>query len=226
MKAYDFDRSLVDDLPKNSSPRLFEANRFMLGAPEPGATLIDPILRKGGFMMLHAPRGYGKSWVALRIAWAVATGGTVFGWGVPRPGRVLYADGESGPGELRERLKAIARGAAIEQPPQPVLGDDQLYFTLVRDPLWRDLLPQLDLVDHFNRFAELAANKDLVVIDSLGALTSTNCESVAHQWDWLRQLLGVLRGNGTAVLLLHHSNRHGLQRGVGRREDGLETMLT
>lgn len=44
--------------------------------------------------MIYAPRGVGKTHVALGIAYAVTSGGQFLGWQASKPRGVLYLDGE------------------------------------------------------------------------------------------------------------------------------------
>src|SRR5260370_2715332 len=67
--------------------------------------LLDPILSSNTLALLYGPRGLGKSFVALGIAWAAASGGSFLGWRANRPHRVLYVDGEMAAGDLRRRLQ-------------------------------------------------------------------------------------------------------------------------
>jgi AAA domain len=56
--------------------------------------LLDPILTSNTLALLYGPRGLGKTFVALGIAWAAASGASFLGWQAKRPHRVLYIDGE------------------------------------------------------------------------------------------------------------------------------------
>jgi AAA domain len=46
----------------------------------PRASVLDPILPEKGLAMLYAPRGIGKSWLALSIGLAVAGGSSLLRW--------------------------------------------------------------------------------------------------------------------------------------------------
>src|SRR5436309_2177083 len=66
--------------------------------------LLDPILSAGSIGLVHGPAGIGKSFLALGIAWAVASGGSVLGWRAPRPQKVLYLEGELTAVEMQRRI--------------------------------------------------------------------------------------------------------------------------
>ena len=80
--------------------------------------------------MLFAPRGVGKTHVALEAAYAVATGSSFLRWHAPEPHPVLIIDGEMPAGTLQERLTCISNRHGVE-PPLP----DYLQHRGERPPL-------------------------------------------------------------------------------------------
>src|SRR5712671_6357378 len=70
-------------------------------------SLLDPILASDSLALLYGPRGLGKTFVALGIAWAVAGGGSFLGWRAERPRKVLYIDGEMAATDLQARLRML-----------------------------------------------------------------------------------------------------------------------
>src|SRR5690242_21941756 len=91
----------MDLLPRHAAPD-FDA----LALPE-RETILDPILATKSLALLYGPRGLGKTFVALGIAWAAASGASFLGWTASRPHRVLYIDGEMAAVDIRERLKLL-----------------------------------------------------------------------------------------------------------------------
>jgi hypothetical protein len=59
----------------------------------PREMLLHPILPERSLAMLYAPRGIGKTLLALSIGLAVAGGCPLLRWNAPRQRRVLYVDG-------------------------------------------------------------------------------------------------------------------------------------
>src|SRR6185436_4053058 len=90
------------------------AAELMAKPPAPRDDLLVPLLVGHTGALVYGPAGIGKSFFALSLAWAVATGGSFLGWRSPRPHRVLYVDGEMGTPDLRARL-------ALFGPPPPTL---------------------------------------------------------------------------------------------------------
>src|SRR5271157_2140505 len=76
----------------------------------PREMLLSPILPERSLSMLYAPRGIGKSWLALSIGLSVAAGRPLLRWSAPRPRNVLLVDGEMPLISLQERLKTISAG--------------------------------------------------------------------------------------------------------------------
>src|SRR5947209_6085240 len=83
---------------------ILTAAELMAAEIAPRADLLAPLLSSDTIALVWGPAGVGKSFFALGIAWAVASGGSFLGWQAPRPRRVLYVDGELGVAGLRDRL--------------------------------------------------------------------------------------------------------------------------
>ncbi len=67
-------------------------------------TILDPILSQKSLALLYGPRGLGKTFFALGIAWAAASGGSFLNWRASRPHRVVYVDGEMAAVDMKRRL--------------------------------------------------------------------------------------------------------------------------
>jgi putative DNA primase/helicase len=178
--------------------------------------LLSPILPERSLAMLYAPRGVGKSWVALSIGLAVAGGASLLRWSAPRQRNVLYIDGEMPLVSMQERLKAISFGFGGEIPNDGfrILAADQIEsgINLSSEEGQGALEPLLDDVD-------------LLILDNLSTLCTTGSESASDAWVSMQNWLLKLRRQGTAVLLVHHAGTNGRQRGTSRREDALDTVI-
>jgi len=174
--------------------------------------ILPPLFTTKTLALLHAPRGLGKTFFALSLARAVAAGEPFLGWQPPAPQSVLYVDGEMASADMQARVKSLGT-------PPPLL--DFLVAEVSDIPL-----PDLAFPDGQNLFAAILARKryQLVVLDSLASLTSFTTND-PDRWTELQRFLIRLRRTGFAVLLVHHSNRKGFQRGTDRREDVLDLMI-
>jgi AAA domain len=196
---------LVAELPRQmSAPELIAAN---LQGREP---ILDPILATDSLALLYGPRGLGKTFVALGIAWAVAGGGSFLGWTADRPRQVLYIDGEMAAIDLQARLRML--GSA---PPT-------LQF-LIAD-LGAGTMPDLGYMEGQIRLMETWGEPELVVLDNLSSLAGFKTGG-ADCWTELQRFLLMQRRLGRAVLVVHHANKQGLQRGTNRREDVLDLVM-
>jgi hypothetical protein len=96
-----------EQLPEafNPVPQLLNIEAWDTIKDEPVNWIIDNVLPDKGFAALYGPPGSYKSFIALDIAEAVATGRQWMGNQVTSPGAVLYIAGE-GHGGIGARIKA------------------------------------------------------------------------------------------------------------------------
>jgi len=169
---------------------------FAEGAPAE-LKLVDGLLGEGGLSVIYGPPNSGKSFLALDLAFAIASGRPWFG----KPtiaGPVLYAAGEAAPG-LRKRTRAIIQHKNCAGAPIGILKTaldlpndwDMLAARLRR--MKRDLnqAPALLVIDTVNRFygdGDENSSKDMRAF--LGSV-----EKVRKEFPALH------------VLLIHHSGK-------------------
>jgi putative DNA primase/helicase len=191
-------------------------NDFLSLDIPPREMLVDPILPERSLAMLYAPRGLGKSWLALSIGLTVASGQPLLRWIAPRQRNVLYVDGEMPLVSLQERLKAISAGFGNDIPNDAfrILAADQVEGGI-----------NLSSGDGQRSLDPLLKDVDLVILDNLSTLASTTSESASDAWVPIQNWLLKLRRRGVSVLLVHHAGTNGRQRGTSRREDALDTVI-
>jgi len=182
----------------------------------PREMLLDPILPERSLAMLYAPRGLGKSWLALSIGVTIASGQPLLRWIAPRQRNVLYVDGEMPLVSLQERLKAISAGFGGDIPNDAfrILAADQVEGGI-----------NLSSGDGQRSLDQLLKDIDLVILDNLSTLATTTSESASDAWVPIQNWLLKLRRQGVSVLLVHHAGTNGRQRGTSRREDALDTVI-
>jgi putative DNA primase/helicase len=182
----------------------------------PREMLLAPILPERSLAMLYAPRGLGKSWLALSIGLTVASGQPLLRWTAPRKRNVLYIDGEMPLVSLQERLKAISACSGCDIPNNAfrILAADQIEGGI-----------NLSAVEGQRSLDPLLKDIDLVILDNLSTLCTTTSESASDAWVPIQNWLLKLRRQGAAVLLVHHAGTNGRQRGTSRREDALDTVV-
>ena len=187
----------------------------------PRKTLLAPWLPMRGLAMIHAPRGIGKTHIALGTAWAVATGTGFLRWKVPKDvgtHRVLLLDGEMPGVLLQERLSRVVKASGFS-PPLPE------YLRIAAADLVRDGLPDLASPDAQQFYADVIADADLVIVDNLSTLCRGLKENEADSWTPVQNWLLAQRRANKSVLVIHHGGKSGTQRGTSRKEDVLDTVI-
>jgi AAA domain-containing protein len=177
--------------------------------------LLNPILPERSLSMLYAPRGLGKSWLALSIGLTVASGSQLLRWSAPRKRRVLYVDGEMPLVALQERLQALSVAAG------DIANDG--FQLLAADYVESGI--NLSCEEGQQSVEALLPETDLLILDNLSTLCSGRSENASDAWLPMQQWLLRLRRKGLAVLLVHHAGNNGRQRGTSRREDALDTVI-
>lgn len=198
---------------------VWRLDQFLKKDLEAPSQLLAPWLQAGDIWMVYSAAGVGKTHFALNVAWAVASGGRYLAWQAPEPQTVLYVDGEMAQAEMQERLENIVRAAerdhsgSIEQGLQSFYG----YEATAQPP--GQLFPDFGTREGLDVLLDQAQGKRLVVIDNLTTTTRTGSDNAAEDWWALQDALVELRKQNAAVLLVHHSNKSGLdQRGTSARD--------
>ena len=183
----------------------------------PRQNLLSPWLPSQGLCMIYSARGLGKTWLALEIAYAIASGGSFLKWEAEFPQEVLYIDGEMPLSLMQKRLSIIesCRGKNITNRLKFLSPDVQEFG-----------IPDLSSKEGQEKIDNLTSNDTkLVVLDNLSTLIRSGKESESDSWLPVQEWLLRLRSQGKSVLLIHHAGKSGLQRGTSRREDVLDTVI-
>jgi putative DNA primase/helicase len=166
--------------------------------------------------MVYAPRGVGKTFFALGVAYAVASAGEFLGWKAPRARGVLFLDGEMPARVLQERIaNTIASHPSEPTAPMRIVTPD-------RQP--QGMLDLTDANDQ-DRLAKHLDGIDLIIADNISTLCRTGRENEAEGWLPIQQWALQQRAAGRSVLFVHHAGKGGTQRGTSRREDILDTVI-
>lgn len=169
--------------------------------------------------MLYAPRGTGKTFAGFHMAYAVASGGAVFGWKAEKPRRTLYLDGEMPLTAVQRRFADIVAASEVEP------ADD--FLRVVTPDLQGDyLMPNLATQDGQSWLEPHLDGVEFLVVDNLATLARTGRSNSEDDWGPVQEWILRLRRQGKAVLLIHHAGKNGLQRGTGAKEDVLDTVIS
>jgi len=184
--------------------------------------LLSPWLPEQGLAMVVAPRGIGKTFFGMNVAYAVASGSSYLGWEASEPKPVLYIDGEMPATVMQKRLSDITKSAEKAAIDFELITPD---MQITKD---REYMSMPDLSTHEGQ-AELAAHTDkasLIVIDNIATLCRTGKENEGESWLAIQEWALGLRARGKSVLFIHHTGKGGQQRGTSRREDVLDTVIS
>jgi hypothetical protein len=177
--------------------------------------LLKPWLPTQGLIIVYAVRGVGKTFLALSAAYAVASGGSFLEFTAPSPAGVLYIDGEMPATTMQERLASITASSRHEAST----------FTLLTPDLQPRGMPRLDTRDGQDAIDQvLDDDHKLIVVDNISSLTRAK-ENEADGWTPVQEWALRMRASGRSVMFIHHAGKGGAQRGTGRREDVLDTVI-
>ncbi|OJW51795.1 MAG: hypothetical protein BGO67_07070 [Alphaproteobacteria bacterium 41-28] len=187
----------------------------------PREMILNPIIPEQGLVIVHAPRGIGKTHVSLMIAYTVATGGQMFNrkWETCKPNKVLFIDREMPLAVMQERLAKIINSAEAE-----VTSDHNLL--IITPDIQNQGIPDLSTLEGQHFIEEHLKDVKLLILDNYSALCRRGRENEGESWIPLQEWFLILRRRGISVLLIHHSNKTGGQRGTSRKEDLLDTVIT
>jgi hypothetical protein len=159
----------------------------------------------GCITLLSAPRASGKSFVALFLSVALASGGRFRGERLATK-RVLLVDRDNAPAMVRRRMQhlgitATSQLKVLTRTDAPPLTDAQAWSTF----------PVEDY--------------DLIIFDSLGAATEGVSEKEGSQTQHFLATLKNLAHKGLAILALDNTNKAGANyRGRGEKADAVDIL--
>lgn len=184
--------------------------------------LVDGLWPEAAFGFIAAPPKKGKTWIALALALAVATGRPFLGQKVTAPRPVLYVALEGHRSALRARVGAIARGMGLNpNPAGPDLANLHWIYKPrglnLSDPAWA------------SRLRQSAANTKaaLTIIDVLRASARIR-ENSQEDFTALAHNLAPITQDGCSLAILHHFvklSEISKERDPGERMSGTGAMF-
>ena len=207
--------------PGHNLPSLVSLNMgefLSMPIPERGF-LLSPVLPVQGIGIMYAPRGIGKTFAALSVAVAVASGGAVFNWRAPMPKKTLYVDGEMPAIAMQNRLTSLISGMSV--PPLALKN-----LALITPDLQPCPMPDLSTMSGQMMLEPFLKGVDMLVLDNIATLCRTGKENESQSWQTMQAWLLELRRRGITVLLIHHAGKSGDQRGTSAREDIMDTVIS
>jgi hypothetical protein len=176
---------------------------------EPPVYLLEGLIPEAKVVTFYAEGGSVKTWTALALAIAVATGKPWLGQYPVKKGKALYLDYEDGPYEFRRRVRMLNGGEDA-----PDLG--YLYSG-----------PQIDKPEFWLKLARNVERKGitLVVADSLGASMPGNADENTTGFAEGVKYAGRFTETGCTVNFVHHANKSGGIRGTSAIRDQSDVVF-
>jgi hypothetical protein len=209
----------LDDKEVCPNVSALSIEEFLSTPLPPRETMLAPWLPLRGLAMLHAPRGAGKTQVAIGTAWAVASGGGFLRWRCDKAWRVLFLDGEMPGPDLQQRFNRVLEASQFE------LADPD-YLKIAASDLMPLGLPDLSDPHSQQFYADVVADADLIIVDNLSTLCRGLKENDADSWVPVQSWALAQRRAGKSVVFIHHGGKSGQQRGTSRKEDVLDTVIS
>lgn len=186
----------------------------------PREYLLSPLLPRQSLTMIYSTRGLGKTFMAIHMAYAIATGGRLFDWEAPNPSRVLYLDGEMPAISLQERFAELVNA-------DPRLVDHLNGNLRIVPQEFQDYgMPDLASIEGQHLFNELVDDIDVIFVDNISTLCRDGAENNSDDWTIVANWALEMRRLGKSVVFIHHAGKGGQQRGTSKREDILDVVLS
>jgi hypothetical protein len=160
----------------------------------PVGYVVSDLIPEGLSMLCGRPK-IGKSWAALEVALAVASGGECFGGRSTEQGDVLYAALEDNRRRLQRRIDKLISPFSTEWPERLTLTTSWL---------------RLDKggVPDIAQWIKGADKPRLVILDTLaGVKPIRNNSGYAEDYDSLTHLHRLANETGIGILVLHHTRK-------------------
>jgi len=216
-QSFALDRAFKNNRPEGS--KIFVSASTLLENVTPPVYLVNKVIEEDTDAMIFGPSGEGKTFVALDIGCAVATGGqTLMGHSCDQ-GIVLYLNGE-GNGGIRKRIMAWANQLGKT-------SDDLKYFQISDITVNFDGSGLEEVAAEAKELAELhGVPVKLIIIDTLARHMDGDENSTKDAGNYIRSL-GDLRQQlpKCSSLTIHHTGNNQDSKGRARGSSAVPAAM-
>ncbi len=218
----------------------------------PKPALLDQWLCQGDLGYIYAPRGVGKTWMAMALPGAISCRRPLGLWAAADPTQSSSSSSSysSSPSGHEDASSSLADAADPDAPPAldhiPVLyidGEMALEHTKYRargldlskvchlhhEHLFNQNGTCLNIgeVEDRQRITDLIIQLgyQVIILDNLSSLASGVDENKGMDYEPLSHWLLELRRRKITVIVVHHAGRNGLMRGHSKREDACSWII-
>ncbi len=158
------------------------------------------VLTAGGILQLTGAGKIGKSMLLLNIAYGLALGRNVLGFGISRSRKVLYLNGENSPGTMKERLTLLRDYFCIDED-QEIKIRENLQFCSVAL-----LLPKPEALGEIRgNLSEI--RPEILILDPLKNFFSGEENSSDSMRDFMAAIRKLILEFSVTVIILHHTGK-------------------
>ena len=176
---------------------------FFRERPPPIRWLVEGVMESKNLVMLAGAPKTAKSWFAIELGLAVATGGALFGdplmTGTGESGSVLFCFLEDGPHNIYARVCSLAKARGVRDP-----SDLDLFFRFGGGLNMMNRSEALQLADAIKSGIP---KLDLIVFDPFRNLHYGDENDSADIIQVMENLRHIRDVTGAAVLVIHHTRK-------------------
>ncbi|MCL2017282.1 MAG: AAA family ATPase [Alphaproteobacteria bacterium] len=198
---------------------IYTADELLALKLPPREWFLYPLIPQKGISIICAERGAGKTYFALAIACAVASGFGFLNFTAETPRKVLYIDGEMDGSEIQERLNRLIVGFRTED---KIVKTENLSL-FCSDFQGDNPMPDLATQEGRERLEQELEGVDLIIIDNVHFLYTAKDENSSGTWIDFNRWSREQRGKGRSVLWVHHTGKDP-EKG-GRGSSTIETLM-
>jgi AAA domain-containing protein len=177
----------------------------------PRKKLLGDWFCEGDCGFIFAFRGVGKTWLALAMAQALATGRKLGDWEAHEPVKALYLDSEMPADLMRSRCDGLGGANGLRLLSHDILFERTGKVLNIADPEIQNAITRRCV----------ATGVKVLFIDNLSTAAFGLKENEADSWEKMLPWLLDLRRRKIAVVIVHHAGRSGEMRGTSKREDSV-----
>lgn len=170
-------------------------------------------------VLIAGESGTGKSYFAMTLLCAIASGGSCFEWSAPKSLKVGIFDGELPEIDIQERLKSISLDGKS-------LGNISI---VTRDRYMSENLVFPDFTDssQVTNVLEMFSGVDVLLVDNVNCCFSGKDENSSGFWEAVQRLMFMCRERGMALILIHHcpKSRPNKPSGHSKNERAFEKLI-
>jgi putative DNA primase/helicase len=170
--------------------------------------LLGYLIQSQMIVNFTAPSGICKSWLAMYLCVAMATGGTGLGLKAPKPRKIVYLDAEMPEIDAQTRMGCFASGLVGE-----LLKLFEANFSIMNIDGVGQELPDLTSLLAQRIVSHYCKDVDVLVIDNfISVFTETDDKDdikMKQFTNWLREL----RKSGLTIITINHTTKEGKRLG-------------